>query len=177
MRKIFKILVIALALLVGNVFLWTFMQDGLQRHCINKIEHGKSLNAYEVGSIYTIHLGVCFVGCFVAPEFTKESIQMLWKHEERVWHSDFFVREDLIRNRGRIGLPYTWKNLRIATALNGYVIRETPTTYYITDTIQYPYIHKSTSFFNLFYVNEGLFNYLQKIGLLHPYKFTYIAEK
>jgi len=175
MKKLAILAILFAFACLANMFVWATVPS-IQAGCIKRIEQGQHLNPYQVGSIYSLHLAACAAGVFVAPETANESFQLLWKHGDREWHNDFFVRPDIIRAK-HVGLTYTWKDLRIGTALNGQDVCETDSTYYVTGTMQYPYLSQPTVFFGKIYVTEGLFYYLQQIGLMHPYKFTYIASK
>jgi len=131
----------------------------------------KHLIFYEKCSIYSIHLAIMTAGYFLSPEAAKEEFYMSYPHGKKIWYNDFFLSKC---TTGRIALPYTPQNLRVACALNGYDVNKRGMDYFVSGTCQYPFIKEDTKIL-CFRFNEGLLSYLQEIGWLFPYEFEYIA--
>lgn len=148
-------------LLLCNLFFW--ITSDIQQKCIKKLENKQALNIYEIGSIYSIHAAVATFGYFVSPEAARQEFYLSFPHKEKVWKNTFNYKK-----QGRIGLPYTRENLRIACAVNGFYQKDNT----IFGKMAYPYIKEDTIILG-FRFNEGLLNYLQTIGLLFPYKVKY----
>jgi hypothetical protein len=191
-KKILFTLIGLLMLLFGNGCYYVFHG---QFRSTDKLRQGKELNAYEIGSIYTMHLAICTVGWIYSPEATKEIIGMTFKRNRNKViskESDFFLKYPIIRDhyqnqysRKRIAFngdkSYSFldKDHRLALAVNpGYLWRDSKYVY-LEAPVHYPVCYNThigiTKRFCIT-INECLFSYLEKKEMLHPYTLIYYAK-
>ena len=194
--KTFKRILLALAALVGVVFLngCYYVFHG-QKASAEKVRAGEDLNMYEIASIYTMHLTICAVGWVFSPEATVEVIGMSFrKNRDKVFkkETDFFLKYPIIRDHYKN--QYTRKKIafngdisyslldgdhRLALAVNpGYLWRDKDYVYLETP-VHYPICyntHIGISKHCRVTINECLFSYLEKRGILHPYTIIYYTR-
>lgn len=184
-QKIFKrcglVVVCILFLFILNLLYWT--TSNKQSQCVNKLNENKSLSLYEKCSIYQIHLGVCIFGWIVSPEATKQEIYLMWKHGDIEWDNSY-VKETMKvykskkgYKKNRVYIPYSdIGKLRLSTALNGTEIYTNGKGEKVVGAwFYYPKLQTNTIILG-FKFNESLLSYLQDIGWLHAYKFSYKLE-
>lgn len=191
--KLFKriltcfILIITLIFINGGYFVF-YGQHKAARKLANNCE----LNTYEIVSTYTMHLAICTVGWIYGPEATKEYINMSFKknRDKTIYvESDFFLTSPIVQkyaeNIGSEEKRIAFKddcyslfnpNHRVALAANPGFLSKRGSTLYFRVPVHYPscintkiYITKN----KYILMNECLFNYLEKINLLHPHTIIY----
>ena len=163
-----------------------------QHKAANKLANNKDLNIYEVASTYTMHLAICTVGWIYGPEATKEYINMSFKknRDKTIYvESDFFLTSPVVQkyaeNIGPEEKRIAFKddcyslfnpNHRVALAANPGYLSKIGSTLYFRVPVHYPscvntkiYITKN----KYILMNECLFNYLEKINVLHPHTIIY----
>lgn len=184
-QKIFKrcgfVVVCILFLFILNLLYWT--TSNKQSQCVNKLNENKSLSLYEKCSIYQIHLGVCIFGWIVSPEATKQEIYLMWKHGNIEWDNPYVKRamkgykSKKGYKKNRVYIPYSdISKLRLSTALNGTEIYTNGKGEKVVGAwFYYPKLQANTIILG-FKFNESLLSYLQDIGWLHAYKFSYKLE-
>lgn len=153
-RRILRVTLGLLILLFGNGCYYVFYGQHLSA---DKLRRGEELNKYEIGSIYSMHLGICAIGWLYSPEATKEIIGMSFKkNRDKVIkkESDFF----------QINPGYLWRD-------RDYVYLEVP--------VHYPVCYNTHIGVTKNYhvtVHECLFSYLEKKRILHPYTLIYYTK-
>lgn len=108
-RRILRVTLGLLILLFGNGCYYVFYGQHLSA---DKLRRGEELNKYEIGSIYSMHLGICAIGWLYSPEATKEIIGMSFKrNRDKVIKkgSDFF--QLILAICGGIVITCIWKCL------------------------------------------------------------------
>ena len=191
-RRILRVTLGLLILLFGNGCYYVFYGQHLSA---DKLRRGEELNKYEIGSIYSMHLGICAIGWLYSPEATKEIIGMSFKrNRDKVIkkESDFFLKYPIIRNhyqnqysRKRIAFngdkSYSFldSDHRLALAVNpGYLWRDRDYVY-LEVPVHYPVCYNTHIGVTKNYhvtVHECLFSYLEKKRILHPYKIIYYTK-
>jgi len=167
-----------------------------------RIQNGQSLSISEKVSIFGLNLFFCVGGYLIYPEIAKESFLMMFKDADRKreFETDFFLSSVKIKqkfclnSRKRVISSLSWTKddyvlgqheSRIALALNPcyvhpQIAKGNYFEYRITNMADYPMDSKITLIdvgpIHLT-VQEGLFNYLETIGWLHPYEATWKAKR
>lgn len=151
-----------LILLFGNGCYYVFYGQHLSA---DKLRRGEELNKYEIGSIYSMHLGICAIGWIYSPEATKEIIGMSFK-----------------KNRDKVGdksYSFLDSDHRLALAVNpGYLWRDRDYVY-LEVPVHYPVCYNTHIGVTKNYhvtVHECLFSYLEKKRILHPYTVIYYTK-
>ena len=201
-RKLFYSILI---LLLVNVLLIQFsikQYTDKSDDYFKRIQNRQSLSYSEKVSIFGLNLFFCIGGYIIYPEIAKESFLMMFKDADgkREFESDFFLsstkikQEFCLNSRRRVESRVFWTKdeyvlgqheSRIALALNPCIVHPPITIdnyfeYRITNMADYPVNSKITLIdFGLFHltVQEGLFNYLETIGWLHPYEATWKTKR
>lgn len=197
MKKFFKRLAIALAIVFVIVFAngCYFVFDG-QFKAAEKIKNKQELNLYEVSSIYTMHLAICTAGLVYSPEASKEIFTMSFrKNRDAVKYveNDFFLESPKVRQAAQKLTPGEEKriaftdsayslfdpNHTVALAVNPGFLKIEGDRLTFRAPIHYPtysltkiYITKT----KYILIHESLFNYLESIGVLHPYTIVYYTD-
>jgi hypothetical protein len=169
-KYIVEIMIIVIIFTIINLFYWT--TSDRQQQCVAKLENNKELNLYEKCSIYSIHVAIFTIGQVISPESATQQFYMSYPHGKKLFKTNILDNLKI----GTVKLPYTLKNARVACTVNTWHVKEKVINNkhikYIHSICKYDYIHDDTIILG-FRFNEGLFNYLQKIGWLFPYEIEY----
>lgn len=189
-KKITIIILTIIVLVFANGCYYVFW---CQYRSAGKIRQGKELSAYEIGSIYTMHLAVCTVGWFFSPEAAKEVIGMSFKRNRGKVirkETDFFEKYQIIaagcfaadgvRKRiafdGDVSYKFSAKERRLALAVNpGYYWKDGNGAH-LEVPVHYPKCYNTRiglPWGGHVTLNECLFSYLEDKGILHPYTIVY----
>jgi len=192
MRKLKIAILVLFAVVFLNGCYYVFWG---QKTSVQKIREGKELNLYEIGSIYTMHMAICIVGWIFSPEATTEIIGMSFKkNRDKVIRkeSDFFLKYPIIQDQyqnqysrkkiafnGNKSYSLLDSDHRLALAVNpGYLWRDNGCVY-LEAPIHYPVCYNThigiTKSFRIT-INECLFSYLERKGILHPYTIVYYTN-
>ena len=158
-----------------------------------KISKGEDLTFLQKLNIYSFNIGLAIFAYPIFPEISKETFYLIFPSKDRSFESDFILKSKRIQDCYRKGIStVNWKSsdfhsytsvqgyyeARASLALNPCVIKkeiENRRNKY-TARVHVWYYPKAKILLipvlNL-HVEEGLFNYLQKIGWLNPYYATY----
>lgn len=197
MKKFLKKLGITLVILSVIVFAngCYFVFDG-QFKAAEKIKNKQELNLYEISSIYTMHMAICTIGWIYSPEATKEIIAMSFKKNrdiEKYVENDFFLESPKVRQAAQNLTPGVEKrvaftdscyslfdpNHTIALAVNPGFLKIEGNRLTFRAPIDYPtysltkiYVTKT----KYILIHESLFDYLERVGVLHPYTIVYYTD-
>lgn len=154
---------------------------------MSEIDSGKDLNFKEKTSIYGLNLFMCIFAYPLYPEVSKESFYLMFKteKEQRVFEDDFFMNSQRIKNgfKNKIARVAWYQSeyvfghseSRYGLALNPCILKmkefDTYTQYSVEVNVSYPVKSRTVLLKSPveIVVEEGLFNYLQKVKWLHPY--------
>jgi hypothetical protein len=172
-----------------------FVFDG-QFKAAEKIKNKQELSLYEISSIYTMHLAICTAGLVYSPEASKEVFAMSFKKNrdtEKYVENDFFLESPKVRQALQNLKPGVEKriaftdscyslfdpNHTVALAVNPGFLKIEGDRLTLRAPIDYPtysltkiYITKT----KYILIHESLFNYLEMIGVLHPYTIIYYTD-
>lgn len=195
--KTFKRICIVLIIVIGIIFIngCYFVFYG-QHKAAQKLENHQELNTYEIFSTYTMHIAICTISRIYGKEVAKEYIGMSFKRNRNTTkyvNSNFFLSSPIVKqvydslsfnNKKRIAFRDTCyslhnPNCHVALAANpGYLIKLDSITRFIVP-VHYPYCTNTKIYISkdkYILMNESLFNYLEKIHLLHPYTIIYFTK-
>lgn len=172
-KKILFVILAVIAVIVINGVYYVFAGQG---RSMRKLESGKELNLYECCSIYTMHMAVWMFGWPLAPEAAHEAFLLHFPHKKDVVRNiDMYAANGFSKEIQVKGVDYAnmkWADMRVPLALNS------PDTYFeVTDS--YSMCVVPVAYTDAVHrigripVNTSLFVYLQKRGLLHPYRMVY----
>lgn len=163
----------------------------------SKISRGDDLDFVEKLNVYNLNIGLAIATFSIFPEISKETFCMIFPAKDRTFKSDFFLKSKRINYCYRKGIStVNWKSsdfysytsaqgyyeARASLALNPCKIHKElllgRTKYTAVVNVNYYPKAKILLIPILgFYVEEGLFNYLEKEGWLNPYYATYYCYK
>lgn len=197
MKKFLKKLGITFVILSVIVFAngCYFVFDG-QFKAAEKIKNKQELNLYEISSIYTMHMAICTIGWIYSPEATKEIIAMCFKKNRNIdkyVENDFFLESPKVQQAVQNLRPGVEKrvaftdscyslfdpNHTVALAVNPGFLKIEGSRLTFRAPINYPtysltkiYVTKN----KYILIHESLFDYLERVGVLHPYTIVYYTD-
>jgi hypothetical protein len=160
----------------------------------NIVLSGDELSFIEKLNVYNLNILISAVSFPVYPEIGMESFLLIFpdNDKQRTFKSDFFLKSDLIQKAIAQNDKFvTWsgkyylnfKEARVALALNPCILKwevnGSKISYMAKVKVRYPENSKTllVNYPIKFYIQEGLFNYLQKEGWLHPYTAIWYSDK
>ena len=190
----FKKICIIFAVIIGIIFIngCYFVFSG-QHKAAQKLENHQELNTYEIFSTYTMHIAICTIGRIYGKEVAKEYIGMSFKENRdttKFIKSDFFLSSPIVKQvydslscgyEKRIAFRDTCyslhnPNCHVALAANPGFLYKTDSITFFKVPVHYPYCLNTKIYITqdkYILMNESLFNYLEKINILHPYTVVY----
>lgn len=192
-KLIIKAFLALFAIVFINGCLYVF---ALQDKTMNKIKEGTEVSIYERCSIYTMHMAVYLFGWPLSPEAAGEVFRMSFpKNRDKsvFMENDFFVdspavqkalsgldegEREMIVFKAETAYNTASPDHRVALAVNPGFLYKKDGKVYLESYAHYPYYSATpiTMFGAKIIIHEGLFNYLEKIGWIHPYTMTWWCE-
>lgn len=192
-KLIIKAFLSLFAIVFINGCLYVF---ALQDKTMNKIKEGTEVSIYERCSIYTMHMAVYLFGWPLSPEAAGEVFRMSFpknKDKSVFMENDFFVdspavqkalsgldegEREMIVFKAETAYNTASPDHRVALAVNPGFLYKKDGKVYLESYAHYPYYSATpiTMFGAKIIIHEGLFNYLEKIGWIHPYTMTWWCE-
>lgn len=192
-KLIIKAFLALFAIVFINGCLYVF---ALQDKTMNKIKEGTEVSIYERCSIYTMHIAVYLFGWPLSPEAAGEVFRMSFpqNRDKSVFvENDFFVdspavqkalsgldegEREMIVFKAETAYNTASPDHRVALAVNPGFLYKKDGKVYLESYAHYPYYSATpiTMFGAKIIIYEGLFNYLEKIGWIHPYTMTWWCE-
>lgn len=194
--KCLKIILICFAVFAGVVLAngCYFVFWG-QHKAARKLADKQELNPYEIISTYTMHLAICIVAPIYGKEVAQEYVGMSFKKNRnsiKYVESDFFLDSPVVRKHltslgdkeRRIAFKddcYSLYNPNhsVALAANPGFLKKQDNKLIFRVPLHYPVCINTKIYITrnrYILINESLFNYLEKIGVLHPYTIMYYTN-
>lgn len=188
MKKILITCILILTIVFFNGCYFVFFG---QHKAAQKLENKEDLNKYEIFSTYTMHVAICTIGWIYGPEATMEYIRMSFKKNRNQTfyiENDFFLTSPIVKqaltdlnNEKRIAFRDNCYSLhnpnhRVALAANPGYLNKKDSIITFKVPVHYPYCLNTKIYISknkYILINESLFNYLEKIHVLHPYTIIY----
>ena len=198
-KKIGIGILIVILLFASNVAYWVL--SDIQQDCYLRVKKGGDLNLYEKCSMYSINICICTLGWFASPEATIQQILCTIPTKDTVvLHSKYFARHDKIKglmkkypnatknnpaliawkadyNEFKLWSAYTFKNGRIALALNGMYLYKEDGEWVISyiKEFAFPKLPSPTIIGPLKF-HESLIRYMQDIGWMYAPQFKWVLD-
>lgn len=185
-------LLIGLVLYLGMLPFTLYQYHRTSAKYMQRVERGMDLNFIEKMNVYGLNIIISLGAYPFYPEIAKESFLMIFptKNNERTFESCFFMKSEKIKMAFQNKKNFvTWSGAdylrfnhesRAALALNPCKLKKVKTgnstIYTAKVNVSYPY-KSHTQVLPGIFIDEGLFNYLQKVGWLHTYTAIWICEK
>ena len=183
--KLFKKICIIFAIIIGIVFIngYYFVFHG-QHQAAEKLENNVPLNIYEVVSTYTMHSACWMFGWTISPNAAKVLFQYQFNMlPDSISVNDYFKSDPILNNikqnikEGQeIYISYPDYQYPNALLLNGATVKCISKNFVNGNTIHLEYhipfnYAPCTIKIKGFVIHEKLFDYLEKINVLHPKTF------
>ena len=198
-KKISIGILVIILLFASNVAYWVL--SDVQQECYLRVKKGEDLNLYEKCSMYSINICICTLGWFASPEATIQQILCTVPTKDTVvLHSKYFARHDKIKglmkkypnatknnpaliawkadyNEFKLWSAYTFKNGRIALALNGMYLYKEDDEWVISYIKEFAFPKlPSPTIIGPFKFHESLIRYMQDIGWLYAPQFKWVLD-